>query len=64
MTKKCVCSWDALPVVLDVETTTTLLRCSRQLVLRMIKDGTIKAQKVGREWRIPKEAIKQYFEVA
>lgn len=63
MTSKCVCDWDRLPLILDVETTTTILCCSRQLLVRMILNGEIQARKVGREWRIPKEAIKQFFEV-
>ena len=61
--KKPVCDWERLPVFLDVQMVCCILRCSRPLVLRMISSGEIRARKFGREWRIPKEAIKQYFEV-
>lgn len=63
MTKNIVCDWERLPLVLNVETVCLLLGCTRQLVVRMIKAGELKAKKVGREWRIPKESVKEFFEV-
>ncbi|HIE09386.1 MAG TPA: DNA-binding protein [Armatimonadetes bacterium] len=35
-----------------------ILRVSRQTVLRLIKTGQIRAIKVGRQWRVPEEALK------
>ena len=35
-----------------------ILRVSRQTVMRLIKTGQIKAIKVGRQWRVPEDALR------
>lgn len=46
------------PDILNVEEVAELLRVSNQTVYNMIKDGRLKANKVGREWRFPIEEVK------
>jgi excisionase family DNA binding protein/YgiT-type zinc finger domain-containing protein len=45
------------PDILNVEEVANMLRVSEQTVYNMLKDGRLKATKVGREWRFPKEAV-------
>lgn len=47
------------PDVLDVEEVAELLRVSKQTIYNMLKDGRLKAVKVGREWRFPREAVER-----
>ena len=35
-----------------------ILRVSRATVLRLIKTGQLRAIKVGKQWRVPEEALK------
>lgn len=35
-----------------------ILRVSRATVLKLIKSGQLRAIKVGKQWRIPEEALK------
>lgn len=48
---------DQQPEVLNVEEVADLLKVSEQTVYNMIKDGRLKAVKVGREWRFMKQDI-------
>ena len=43
--------------VLNLQETAALLRVSSQSVYNMIRDGRLKAKKVGREWRFLKSEI-------
>lgn len=47
--------------VLNLEETAEYLRVSNQTVYNMIKDGRIKAYKVGREWRFLRQDIAAYM---
>lgn len=47
--------------MLNLEETAGFLRVSNQTVYNMIKDGRLKAHKVGREWRFVKGDILAYM---
>lgn len=47
--------------ILNLEETAAYLRVSNQTVYNMIKDGRIKAYKVGREWRFLRQDIAAYM---
>lgn len=48
--------------ILKLNETADYLRVSKQTVYNMIKDGRIKAYKVGREWKILRSDIVAYLE--
>lgn len=48
--------------ILNLNETADYLRISKQTVYNMIKDGRIKAYKVGREWKILRSDIVAYLE--
>lgn len=48
--------------ILNLNETADYLRVSKQTVYNMIKDGRIKAYKVGREWKILRSDIAAYLE--
>lgn len=48
--------------MLNLEETAEYLRVSNQTVYNMIRDGRIKAYKVGREWRFLRADIMAYFD--
>lgn len=48
--------------ILNLNETADYPRVSKQTVYNMIKDGRIKAYKVGREWRILRSDIVAYLE--
>lgn len=53
---------EAEPVeILTLEETARYLRVSGQTVYNMIRDGRIKASKVGREWRFLRSDIESYL---
>jgi excisionase family DNA binding protein len=56
-----VTDWDSLPQVLTLTELCAVLRVSRALAVRMIERGEIAARKVGREWRIDKDALIAYL---
>lgn len=41
----------------------TYLECDTRTVIRMITNKSLKAFKVGREWRIPTDAARETFHV-
>lgn len=47
--------------VLNLDETASLLRVSNQTIYNMIKDGRLKAYKVGREWRFMKKDIESFL---
>ena len=49
------------PYVLNLSETAEYLRVSNQTVYNMIRDGRIKAHKVGREWRFLPADIQAYL---
>lgn len=48
--------------LLTVEEVASLLKVSRQQIRRMIRDQTIPALKVGREWRIDANYLKEFLD--
>ena len=48
---------DGGDAVLNIKETADILRISHQSVYNMIRDGRIKAKKIGREWRFLKSEI-------
>lgn len=51
------------PEIMDVEEVSRFLRVTPQTIYNMLRDGRIKATKIGREWRFPKEAIMKIFDL-
>lgn len=47
--------------VLNLEETAAYLRVSNQTIYNMIKDGRLKAYKIGREWRFLRQDIAAYM---
>ena len=47
--------------ILTVKETADFLRTTCQQVRKMIINGELPAVKVGREWRIPRAVIKEFF---
>lgn len=48
--------------ILTVKETADFLRTTCQQVRKKIMNGELPAVKVGREWRIPRTALKVFFE--
>ena len=51
------------PELLTIDETAEFLRVSDKTVRRMIDDGRLKAVAIGRQWRIPKEALAELTRV-
>ncbi len=52
---------DDLPDLLTIKETAQVLRCSEVYARKLCKTGAIKARKVGRCWRVPQDALADYF---
>lgn len=48
--------------ILTVKQVAALLQVSLSQVRRMIANGELAAVKVGREWRVPKASLEEFFE--
>jgi excisionase family DNA binding protein len=44
----------------SIEDLTQILKLHPKTILRFIHEGKIKAQKIGRSWRVSQEALKEY----
>lgn len=55
--------FENLPSVLTVKQLADFLQTSDQTISRALKSGKLKGFKVGREWRISKEAVIQWIEI-
>ena len=66
MIDKLIHAMDDKPAVdiLNLEETAEYLRVSNQTVYNMIRDGRIKAYKIGREWKFLRADIMAYLESA
>lgn len=60
--RKYVTNISDVPVFVDVAYMANLMQVSQELVRRMIRDGKIKAAKMGNTWRIPKTEIVKMYE--
>ncbi|MCL4515705.1 MAG: helix-turn-helix domain-containing protein [Firmicutes bacterium] len=49
------------PKLMNLEEVSSFLRVTPQTVYNMLRDGRIRATKVGREWRFPRETILQFM---
>lgn len=54
-------SWDELPLLLDIETASIVLRISQDSVRQMCKNGDLPAIHIGKQWRIDKEKLRNKF---
>lgn len=57
-----ITSWDAVPQVLNVAQLMSLLRISKPTALRYLAEGRIPAVRMGKEWRIDKDAVKAFLQ--
>lgn len=51
----------ALPIVLDVRTLAKVLRVSLNTAYSLVRSGQIRSVRVGRSYRVPKEALIDYL---
>jgi excisionase family DNA binding protein len=47
--------------VVDIETFMDMLNIGRNKAYEILNSGEIKAFRVGRKWRIPRNAVEQYI---
>lgn len=47
--------------ILTMQDTAEILGVSEAVISRLFRDGTIPAQKIGREWRASKDALVQFI---
>ena len=50
------------PTLLTVREVAELLRVHQRTAYRLITGGTIKAIKIGSQWRVPEQALIEYIE--
>lgn len=56
-----ITSWDDLPQVIGVRDLMRLLRISETTALKYLREGRLPAVKAGKEWRIDKDAVKEFL---
>ena len=54
-------SYDELPLTLRVEDLTSILDIGRNTAYELVRCGTIRSIRIGRQLRIPKDAIQDYL---
>ena len=54
-------SYDELPLALRVEELMPILDIGRNSAYELVRSGTIRSVKIGRQLRIPKQAIIDYL---
>lgn len=59
---KFITNWDEVPIVVDLAYISVLLGISNEYARQLVRDGIIKAFKVGKLWRIKKEDLKSFIE--
>jgi excisionase family DNA binding protein len=55
-------SLDELPVTLRVEDLTSILDIGRNTAYELVRSGHIKSVRVGRQIRIPKDAVQEFLQ--
>ncbi len=55
-------SLDDLPLIMRVEELMPILRIGRNTAYELVRSGQIKSIKIGRQLRVPKQAIMGYLE--
>lgn len=56
-----ICSFEELPLMLTVEEAAKALRIGRNAAYELTRAGTLRSIKIGRQYRIPKDAIEEYI---
>ena len=54
-------SWEELPLVLTVEELMPLLGIGRNRAYELVRSNQIMSFKVGTQYRIPREAVKEFI---
>ena len=54
-------SYDELPLTLRVEDLTSILDIGRNTAYELVRSGKIRSIRIGRQLRIPKDAIQDYL---
>lgn len=57
MTEQTFTNWDDIPLVLTTDEAAGLLRVHINTIKYLIRNGKLPATKIGRAWRIPREAV-------
>ncbi|SHH82869.1 DNA binding domain-containing protein, excisionase family [Sporobacter termitidis DSM 10068] len=55
-------SFDELPISLRVEDLTAILDIGRNTAYELVRSGQIGSVRVGRQIRIPKDAVQEFFQ--
>jgi len=55
------CSFDELPLTLRVEDLMPILGIGRNTAYELVRSGQIRSIRIGRQLRIPKEAVQEYL---
>lgn len=55
------CSYEELPLVLKVEDLMPILNIGRNTAYELVRSGQIRSIRVGRQIRVPKEAVIAYL---
>ena len=55
------CSFDELPLTLRVEDLMPILGIGRNMAYELVRSGQIRSIRIGRQLRIPKEAVQEYL---
>ena len=53
--------WKELPLVLHVKDLSTLLSVSHNTAYELVRSGQIRSIRVGRNYRIPRDAVEEYL---
>lgn len=60
--KEYVYNWEEVPIIVDVAYVCILLGVTADTVQKLLRNGTLKGFKVGRDWRVKKSDIMAFFE--
>ena len=55
------CSFDELPLTLRVEDLMPILDIGRNTAYELVRSGQIRSIRIGRQLRIPKDAVQEYL---
>lgn len=58
---KPIINWDDVPVLMDIPLAARVLLKSPEWVKQKAQSGELPAVKVGMEWRIPKNKLREYL---
>jgi len=61
MVEKKYCSFSDLPLVMKVEDLMPVLCIGRNTAYELVRSGQIRSIRVGRNIRVPKEAVAEYL---